>query len=59
MARLFHDRPVSAEPQPLDPLLPPGPDADDDLALGWECANPALQLEGWEPVRPAGAEGLH
>ncbi|MGZ5180022.1 MAG: hypothetical protein ACXWC2_06065 [Ramlibacter sp.] len=24
--------------------------ADDDLALGWESACPALQLEGWEPV---------
>jgi hypothetical protein len=24
--------------------------ADDDLALGWESACPALQLEGWEPA---------
>lgn len=25
---------------------------EDDLALGWECANPALQIETWgrEPV---------
>jgi hypothetical protein len=23
---------------------------DEDLALGCECANPALQLEGWEPA---------
>jgi hypothetical protein len=23
---------------------------DDDLAIGWECACPALQLEGWEPA---------
>lgn len=23
---------------------------DDDLAIGWEAACPALQLEGWEPV---------
>lgn len=22
---------------------------DDDIALGWECANPALQFERWEP----------
>lgn len=22
---------------------------DDDLAIGWEAACPALQLEGWEP----------
>lgn len=21
--------------------------ADDDLVLGWECATPALQIEGW------------
>ncbi len=20
---------------------------DDDIALGWECANPALQIEVW------------
>jgi hypothetical protein len=26
--------------------LPPVP-ADDDLALGLECANPALQIERW------------
>lgn len=23
---------------------------DDDLALGFECANPALQFEAWEPA---------
>ena len=23
---------------------------DDDLALGCECANPALQFESWEPA---------
>jgi hypothetical protein len=23
---------------------------DDDLAIGWESACPALQLEGWEPA---------
>jgi hypothetical protein len=23
--------------------------AEDDLALGCECANPALQFEAWEP----------
>ena len=26
------------------------PASDDDLALGFECANPALQFEGWEPA---------
>ncbi|HYF43273.1 MAG TPA: hypothetical protein VEA35_12650 [Ramlibacter sp.] len=25
---------------------------DDDVALGCECAYPALQLEAWEPQRP-------
>lgn len=25
-------------------------DEDEDLALGWECANPALQFEGWDPT---------
>ena len=24
--------------------------SDDDLALGCECANPALQFESWEPA---------
>lgn len=23
------------------------PASDDDFALGWECANPALQIEVW------------
>lgn len=26
------------------------PASDEDLALGCECANPALQFEGWEPA---------
>lgn len=26
------------------------PASDDDLALGFESANPALQFEGWEPA---------
>jgi hypothetical protein len=26
---------------------------DDDLAIGWEAACPALQLEGWEPAPTA------
>ena len=37
---------------PLDPIVHPaaaGETADDDFALGWECANPALQFESWEP----------
>jgi hypothetical protein len=24
-----------------------GPSEPDDLALGWECADPALQIERW------------
>lgn len=28
--------------------LPAEPE-DDDVALGFECANPVLQFEGWEP----------
>jgi hypothetical protein len=47
--------PVSAAPK-----LPPGVQlpvqwTDDDLALGCECANPALQIERWgqEEAAPA------
>ena len=25
----------------------PFPANEEDLALGWECANPALQIEAW------------
>ncbi|TFZ02378.1 hypothetical protein EZ313_14010 [Ramlibacter henchirensis] len=25
------------------------PAGDDEFALGFECANPALQFDGWEP----------
>ena len=25
----------------------PGAVDEDDIALGWECANPALQIDGW------------
>lgn len=24
--------------------------AEEDLAIGWESATPALQFEGWEPA---------
>jgi hypothetical protein len=24
---------------------------DDDFALGWECANPALQIDAWDGER--------
>ena len=26
------------------------PAADEDMAIGWESALPALQFEGWEPA---------
>lgn len=28
---------------------------DDDIALGWECANPALQIDAWRPEAAAEA----
>lgn len=43
----------------LTPLAPRGVAApaqglqqgdDEGFALGWECANPALQFDGWEPA---------
>ena len=50
---------------PLDPLtrdpreFAAQPAQDDDLALGFECATPALQFEAWDPAHlqqgPAGA----
>lgn len=30
----------------------PLPPEDDEVALGWECAIPALEFEGWEPDAP-------
>ena len=37
----------------LDPREPAGrPAPEDDLALGCESANPALQFEAWEPSLP-------
>ena len=46
----FHD-PLPAES--ADPSGAPGLQAAglaeaDDIALGWECANPALQIERWQ-----------
>ena len=38
---------------PVDPIAVD----DDDLAIGWEAACPALQLEGWEPS-PAAPSSL-
>ena len=34
-------------------LVEPLASNDDDLAIGWEAACPALQLEGWEPMPSA------
>lgn len=49
------------DPAPADSALAPGAAlhaagfADpDDVALGWECANPALQIERWH--QEAGAD---
>jgi hypothetical protein len=33
------------------------PGDDDDVALGWECANPALQIDVWGSE--ASAQPLH
>lgn len=32
-------------------------DLDDDLAIGCECANPALQIERWDQEHDAVAPG--
>lgn len=40
---------VPATPAPaaiLAPIPVAAPD-DEDVPLGWECANPALQIESW------------
>jgi hypothetical protein len=54
---------MSDMPQPAMPagapvhILPARPYGDDDVALGCECADPALQIERWgidaapEPLR--------
>jgi hypothetical protein len=39
--------------QRVPALVDPIGSADDDLAIGWESACPALQLEGWEPAPSA------
>jgi hypothetical protein len=36
--------------QRVPALVEPLASNDDDLAIGWEAACPALQLEGWEPA---------
>lgn len=41
---------------PFDPIVHPAPavardaPSDEDIALGCECADPALQFESWEPA---------
>jgi hypothetical protein len=33
---------------------------EDEVALGWECANPVLQIEGWlRDAPPPLAQPLH
>lgn len=46
----------SSEAQPV--TLPAWTDSEDhDLALGCECANPALQIERWGEELRAAAQG--
>ena len=51
MSRLMHQLLA-----PLDPLLQDVRDCassaaiDEDLAIGFECAYPALQFDSWEPA---------
>ncbi len=47
---------------PLDPGVPDRGQAlqdgiADDIALGCECANPALQFEGWDALVALAARG--
>jgi hypothetical protein len=51
------------DPQPLQASTSAGAYADivpapgeDDVILGWECANPALQIERWGQDVAAAAE---
>jgi hypothetical protein len=50
MPRLFQHflSPSQSAPQGATTWVPPVP-ADDDLALGLECAHPVLQIERWLP----------
>ena len=52
MSRLLQQilAPLDADPRDARDRTLFQPAADDDLALGWECANPALQFESWEPA---------
>ena len=53
--------PASAAPNRLPPgsLMPPAWTDDDDLALGCECANPALQIERWGQEDPPPARTVY
>ncbi len=50
MPSIFQPAPAQAHPlqAPMPPQLPADPEYE-DLALGFECANPVLQFEHWEP----------
>lgn len=41
------EQPSAVPPGRIDPSLVPILDEDDDFELGFECANPALQIERW------------
>lgn len=50
MPRLFQHFLSPSEPsRPVAGTWVPPVPADDDLALGLECANPVLQIERWLP----------
>ncbi len=53
MARLFQPHLAPADADGATRRDDAQPAADDDVALGWECANPALQFERWEPALPS------
>jgi hypothetical protein len=46
---IFSTTPTAAHPAAATAAadLSPGRWSDDDIALGCECANPALQIERW------------
>ena len=56
MPRLFQQLLSPLDPRGGGAAAPLLPQVDDDVALGWECANPALQFESWEPA-PAAPQG--
>ncbi len=53
--------PMNSLPAPLPPQPPiafadAGAQLDEEIPLGWECANPALQIERWGLEEPIGLD---